>query len=256
MIDAHLHLDQYQQEELERLIDEWRGAGIEAVVAVSTDLASSYQTLEIKQQFPDFVYAAVGHHPEQPLANEADTNELLALIECEREQIAAIGEVGLPYYAMDELGIKSLDPYMARLETFMVTAKKHHLPLALHAVHDQVAPVLGKLGEHKVEHAHFHWLKAVPEDLQRVFDSGYALSLTPEVCYRARDQKLAGAVPMEQLMLETDGPWAFAGPFEGKQTTPLFLREAVKKIAETKNRAEVDIVEQTLKNTRKIYGSL
>lgn len=241
---------------MERLIDEWQKAGIEAVVAVSRNLASSYRTLELKQQYPDFIYAAVGHHPEQPLPDEPDTNELLALIDCERDQISAIGEVGLPYYTIEKWGVESLAPYLALLEAFMDSAKKHHLPLALHAVHDQVEPVLGRLLERKIEHAHFHWLKAEPEMLQRVFDSGYHLSLTPEVCHRARDQKLAEIAPLEQLMLETDGPWPFSGSFEGKPTSPLFLKDVGKRVAEIKNRSETDIAEQTSKNAKKIYGNI
>ncbi|MED0669958.1 TatD family hydrolase [Aneurinibacillus aneurinilyticus] len=66
-IDAHLHLDQYPESETDKLISEWRSVGITGLVAVSTNLASAYRTLELKHRYPDFVYAAVGYHPEQAL---------------------------------------------------------------------------------------------------------------------------------------------------------------------------------------------
>lgn len=254
MIDAHLHLDQYTAEEIDRFIEQWRNAGIEGVVAVSKDLASSYRTLELKQQYPDFVYAAVGHHPEQPPPDESDANELLALIECEREQISAVGEVGLPHYSLDKWGTDLLEKQRALLAAFMREAKKLDLPLALHAVHDKVQPVLDMLLSDKIERAHFHWLKADSQTLQEVFDSGYSLSLTPEVCYRERDKEVARLAPLEQMMIETDGPWPFSGPFEGIPTTPMFLKDVVRKIAELKNCPETKIMEQTVKNTKKIYG--
>lgn len=256
MFDAHLHLDEYAGETMDRLIHEWREAGIKGVVAVSKDLDSSYRTLELKQQYPDFIYAAVGHHPEQPLPNESDANELLALMKCEREHIAAIGEVGLPYYKLDDLGIGAQEKYRRLLASFIARANQLDLPLALHAVHDKTQLVLNMLLENKIERAHFHWLKADAETLQNVFDSGYFVSLTPEVCYRARDQKLAELVPIEQLLIETDGPWPFLGPFEGKPTTPLFLKNVMRKIAEIRNTAEAKITEQTIKNTKKAYGEL
>src|SRR5699024_3069944 len=109
-----------------------------------------YRTLELKQQYPDFIYAAVGHHPEQHVPDEPDLNELLALIECEREQIAAVGEIGLPHYTE----FHSLDKHEVLLGTFMATAKKLNLPVALHAVHDKVDPVLRMLNDHKIERAH------------------------------------------------------------------------------------------------------
>jgi len=54
------------------------------------------------------------------------------------------------------------------------------------------------------------------QTLQNIFDSGYYVSLTPEVCYREWDQRLAKLALIEQLLIETDDPWPFSGPFEGK----------------------------------------
>ncbi|HET7580317.1 MAG TPA: TatD family hydrolase [Bacillales bacterium] len=253
MLDAHLHLDRYPQWQLDQLIDEWQKAGIQGVVAVSTDLASSYRTLELKQRYPDFVYAAVGHHPEQAPPDEADGNELFALMACERDQLAAVGEVGLPHYTTEQMEPGNFEKHWEWLVSFIKTAKRLHLPLALHAVHEHTQPVLDLLLAHKIEHAHFHWLKTDPATLKKVFDSGYYMSLTPEVCYRERDRKLAELAPLEQLMVETDGPWPFSGPFEGKQTTPEFVAEVMKSIAEIKDTTFTEIVEQTTKNTKKVY---
>ncbi|HET7658343.1 MAG TPA: TatD family hydrolase [Bacillales bacterium] len=253
-MDAHIHLDQYPEEEIERLVEQWKKAGVESVVAVSMDLASSYRTLELKHRFPDFIYAAVGHHPEQKPPNEADANELLALMSCERESISAIGEVGLPHYTLDQMEPKEVDNYRYLLASFVAVANILQLPLALHAVHEQTQPVLNLLLAEKVKRAHFHWLKADENTLQNVFDSGYSLSLTPEVCYRARDQKLAEKVPIDQLLVETDGPWPFSGPLEGIQTTPLFLNETCGQIAEIRKQTTEQIIDLTSKNAKKIYG--
>ncbi len=64
MIDAHIHLEQYDN--IEKEIDKWRLSGIKGVIAVSNDLASSYRTLELQTKYKDFIYAAVGFHPEGP----------------------------------------------------------------------------------------------------------------------------------------------------------------------------------------------
>jgi TatD DNase family protein len=257
LIDAHLHLDQYPEEDIDRLIEQWRSAGIQAVVAVSKDLMSAYKTLELKQRFPEFIYAAVGFHPEQPLPEETDTNELLALIECEREHISAIGEVGLPHYTLNtRAGGGVIEKYKELLHAFFKTAKKNDLPLALHAVHDHASLVLKILQDYEIKKVHFHWLKGDQQTIQNILDSGYYLSLTPEVCYRERDQKLAAVAPVEQLMVETDGPWPFSGKFEEKTTTPLFLKDVVTKIAEIKKQPTEEIEKHCNKNVEKVYGSL
>ncbi|HET7629675.1 MAG TPA: TatD family hydrolase [Bacillales bacterium] len=254
MIDAHLHLDQYPPEQLDRLVETWRQSGVEAVVAVSYDLASSYRTLELKQRYPDFVYAAVGHHPEQPVPNEADRNELFALVSCERDSIAAVGEIGIPHYSLEAGEEKRLGAALDLLEDFLKLAKRADLPVALHAVHDKVGLALERLEKAKVNQAHFHWLKADPKHLKTICDSGYFLSLTPEVCYRKRDQKLAVSVPEHLLLVETDGPWPFQGSFEGKMTTPLFLKDALEFMAALRGCAMHEMRETTVRNTKKLYG--
>jgi TatD DNase family protein len=254
MIDAHIHLDQYPKEDLPKLIESWRKAGIRGVVAVSSNLSSSYRTLELRELYPDFIYAAVGYHPEQALPTEKEIVELESLVRLERKNISAIGEVGLPHYSLEEghAGTRetssALESYTELLHHFCYLAHQHDLPLLLHAVHNKVTTVLESLLVQQVKKAHFHWLKAEKEVVQRIIQEGYYISVTPEVCYRERDQLLLQQIPINYLLLETDGPWRYNGPFEGHQTSPLFLKEMAQKVAILKNTSATLIERQSEKN--------
>ncbi|MFC0298631.1 TatD family hydrolase [Geobacillus jurassicus] len=250
MIDAHIHLDQYTN--ISEQIGRWQEAGITGVVAVSTDLRSSYRTLELKQRFPSFVYAAIGFHPEQPLPSEADWNEWTELIKQERRLLSAIGEVGLPYYSAEACA--KLPAYQERLEETATIAVDASLPLALHVVYDRAETALSILRQAGVRHAHFHWLKADPAVVKQIVECGYYISVTPEVCYRERDQKLLSLVPIEQLLLETDGPWPFAGPFAGKPTTPLWLLDSVRAVAAHYGQNIEQVKTTVTANTKWLYG--
>src|SRR5690625_217420 len=103
--DAHIHLDQYSIDDLDRLIDQWQASGVKGVLSVSSNLSSAYQTLELQQKYEGFVYAALGIHPEQDLPLNADIAELSSLIKHEQDRIYAIGEVGLPYYLYQESNV-------------------------------------------------------------------------------------------------------------------------------------------------------
>ncbi|KEO83458.1 TatD family hydrolase [Tumebacillus flagellatus] len=254
MIDAHLHVEMYPDEELESLIETWREGGIESVVAVSTGLRSSYRTLELQVRYPDFVRAAVGMHPEYPVPPERDVTELLALIRQERHRLVAVGEVGLPHYEVEKLGAGALEAWTELLGTFAETAREHDLPLVLHAVHNKAPLAFQALQRHGVTRAHFHWLKAAPDDLQQILDAGYYVSVTPDVCHRERDQRLASLVPLPQLLLETDGPWPHEGPvFGGRRTTPLFLQEMVGPVARLKHLMPEELVRRVRGNTAACY---
>ncbi|KFL15743.1 deoxyribonuclease [Geobacillus stearothermophilus] len=250
MIDAHIHLDQYT--DIDEQINRWQEAGIIGVVAVSTDLRSSCRTLELKQRFPSFVYAAIGFHPEQPLPSEADWNEWTELVKQERPLLAAIGEVGLPYYSAEACA--KLPAYQERLTEIAAIAADASLPLALHAVYDRAQTALAILQQAGVRQAHFHWLKAEPAVVKQIVQCGYYISVTPEVCYRERDKQLLSLVPIEQLLLETDGPWPFAGPFAGKLTTPLWLLDSARAVAAHYGRDIEQVKTMITANTKRLYG--
>ena len=250
MIDAHIHLNQYGS--LDAMIEEWINSGVRKVVAVSTDLSSSYETLDLKRRYPEFIYAAVGYHPEQPIPHQKDLLELFSLISSERHLVSAIGEVGVPHYTLSN-NCHSIGEYLEILSLFVECAKKQNLPILLHAVHDKAYPVLQLLIKNSLEKAHFHWLKAPMEIVEQIIEAGYFISVTPEVCYRERDQKLAMAVPLNQLLLETDGPWSFGGPFIHEKTTPKLLLPTAKHVANLKGISVKRLIQQCSLNIAELY---
>jgi TatD DNase family protein len=252
LFDSHIHLDQYPAAELDRMITDWRAAGIMGVVAVSTNLASAHRTLELKSRHPNFVYAALGYHPEQALPHPLEREELFSLLKQERIHIHAVGEVGLPYYS--SYAEENIDEYGELLGRFAELAVDLDLPIVLHAVHEKAAPALEIIQAQQVRRAHFHWLKAPPDVVERIIACGYCISVTPEVCYRERDQKLALQVPLSQLLFETDGPWPYNGTFAGKPTTPLLLHAVAEKVAELHDISVVEAAAHSTEAARNLYG--
>lgn len=256
MIDTHIHLDQYRSTELTNLIDDWQRNGIEGVVAVATDLRSSYHILEISERFPQFVFPCIGWHPEQQLPAEHELLELLHLINIEKHQIACVGEIGLPYYRLQEERRLSLTPYLDLFTQFVKVARDNDLPVNLHTVYDHAELAFNILQQEQVTKAQFHWLKAKRTIVKKIVDAGYFISLTPEVCYRKRDEILVEETPLEQLLLETDGPWPFEGPFKHKQTTPIFLQKSVKKLAELTGETVQQVKQHVYRNTLTLYNRI
>ncbi|MBO8162704.1 MAG: TatD family hydrolase [Brevibacillus sp.] len=254
MIDSHIHLDQYPHDQIASLLEQWRETGIEKVVAVSTSLASSYRTLELKVQYPDFILAALGAHPEEHPPSDFELAELTTLIRRERSLLSAIGEVGLPHYALDRLPSTALNRQQELLHVFAALAGELSLPLVLHAVHDKAALAVNCLRQHAKVKAHFHWLKAPSATVTQILSDGHYLSLTPEVCYQQRDQLLAARIPMGQLLLETDGPWPFAGPFAGQMTSPLMLFQTAEMVAAIKGVSKDHLIRQCAENAVRLYS--
>lgn len=253
--DSHIHLDQYPREQMDQLIQEWREKGTQGVLAVSTNLKSSFQTLELKQKYPDFIFAAVGFHPEQELPPFREFDELCMLLKQERDNISAIGEVGLPHYAYQSgVVLPPVEAYADWLGEFAQIAVQHQLPLLLHAVHDKAEIALSILKKHGVKQAQFHWLKAPLAVVEDIIQLGYFISVTPEICYRTRDQLLTKHIPISRLLLETDGPWRYDEFFRHRPTSPLFIPEVAQQAALLKGCSTEDVLNTCNENLKRLLA--
>ncbi|WP_050946914.1 TatD family hydrolase [Parageobacillus thermoglucosidasius] len=105
-----------------------------------------------------------------------------------------------------------------------------------------------------IKKAHFHWLKAEPTLIEEIAACGFFISVTPEVCYRQRDRKLLSHVPIGQLLLETDGPWPFAGPFADVSTTPLLLCHSLREVSLFYHQDMKTAANTIVANTKRLYG--
>jgi TatD DNase family protein len=108
----------------------------------------------------------------------------------------------------------------ARLDRLLDLAMRWNLPVALHAPHGAAADALEALKDHGIEHAVFHWHKAPAAVTRAIVDAGYLVSVTPDVVSRDRDRDLVTGVPLESLLVESDGPWPYGGEFEGLESGP------------------------------------
>lgn len=252
LMDAHIHLDHYQDAEITRMMDEL--LSVEALISVSSSLESCKRNLKLAGQYPK-VKPAFGFHPEQTLPTADQLAELLAWINQHRKDMIAIGEVGLPYYLRqdDQVSGKKYEQYIELLETFIHLAKQWEKPIVLHAVYDDAPIVCGLLEKYSLKKAHFHWFKGDNLTIARMAENGYYISVTPDVLYEAEIQQIVQTWPTEQMMVETDGPWPFEGPFKGKMTTPNMIKESIKKIAEIKKLTAEEVSKQLLLNTESFY---
>lgn len=254
LIDSHIHLASPRYTDLPSIVARGQQAEVAGVVAAAVDEANSRQILALIETFPSFVHGGLGVHPER-LVSEAETTRVMTLIRQERPRLAAIAEVGLPWYTVRERPdredlIVAAEP---RLQGFLKLARELDLAVVLHAPHETAARALALLQAERVERAVFHWHKAAPEVTQAIVEAGYYISVTPETCYRTRDRDLVAAVPLPSLVIETDGPWPYDGEFAGQPTEPTFLSRIVEAIASIKGLAREVVADTVTENTRRLF---
>ncbi|WP_391201414.1 TatD family hydrolase [Psychrobacillus sp. L4] len=252
IIDAHIHLDHYNNQEIKDIIE--RDSSLEALISVSFDLDSSKKNRELAKIYSQ-VKPAFGYHPEQTPPTDKQMDELFSWIKSNQSDMVAVGEVGLPYYLRKEQKLTTLQhsQYIDLLEAFIKLSKELEKPIILHAVYEDAPIVCDLLEKYSVSKAHFHWFKGDSKTIQRMAENGYYISVTPDVLYEEEIQQLVQSYPLQQIMVETDGPWPFEGPFTGKMTHPSMMKESIKTIAEIKKLPIDEIYLDVLYNAKSFF---
>ena len=100
MIDTHCHIDEEAfSVDQEAVIARQKAEGVEAMIVPGVNVGSVSSVLDVCQRHKDYCFAALGLHPEDV---KDDWQEALSTIEAairtHRDQLVAIGEIGLDYY--------------------------------------------------------------------------------------------------------------------------------------------------------------
>lgn len=256
-IDAHIHLDMYSEESAKAIIANLEASHVQALIAVSRHLDSCKTTKHLQSLAPDRVFAAYGFHPEQELPTEEQLDELIGWMGEHASEMSAVGEIGLPYYKRQEVEaagqVFDLAPYIQLLERFFQLAAEWDKPVVLHAVYEDAAIVCDLLAKYGIKKAHFHWFKGPSETVERMIEVGYSISITPDVLYEEEIRTLIRNYPLELIMVETDGPWPFEGPFSGEETHPRMIHAVIEQIAGLKGLSLEETASTLLTNTRSFY---
>jgi TatD DNase family protein len=82
--------------------------------------------------------------------------------------------------------------------------------------------------------------------------NGYCISLPPTTLLSRQKQKLARAVPLDGLLLESDTP--ALGPQPGARSLPEHVALVAEKVAELKGVDVAVVAEAVRANTRRVFG--
>ncbi|UOQ92409.1 TatD family hydrolase [Halobacillus shinanisalinarum] len=253
IIDAHIHLDMYSEESRKKMLKELELFHVDSLLSVSNHAESARKNLQLAQK-DKRIKSAIGFHPEQELPDNNQLEKIFTLIKKHKEEIVAIGEVGLPYYSRKKDATLSLTPYIEMLEQFIRLAVKLDKPIILHAIYEDADIACDLLEKYAVRKAHFHWFKGSAATIQRLIENRCYISVTPDCLYELEIQQLIEQYPLELMMVETDGPWPFEGKFKDERTHPKMIHESIRKIAEIKSLPLNEMYKQLYQNTVDFYG--
>jgi TatD DNase family protein len=249
LIDTHAHLDEI--EDLATAVAAARQAGVAAIVAVGSDIASNRKVLELAAGYPGFVHPALGWHPWY--ISEEEIEASLGFIESHINKAVAVGEVGLDYHKRVRAAAGK-DLQQRVLRDVLQIARAHGKPALIHsryAWRDAMEAVAGA----GLAKAVFHWYTGTSGVLRDIIERGYYVSVTPAVAYHEEHRRAVKETPLERLLLETDAPVVYARGRAGEFTAgPADVVRSLQGAAALKGISEAELAEITTENAQGLFG--
>jgi TatD DNase family protein len=247
LIDAHIHLSDAEYAKcVDELVTDAKDSNVVALVSNSMDFETSIGSLKLAEKHPGMVYPALGVHPwNVNVLKEHELEETLELIydQHQKKAVAAIGEIGLDY--------KYETVWEEQLMVFdkmLRSAEKLDLPAIIHS-RGTTAQIVDMLPSYNLKRVLLHWFSHPMSALYKAVDHGYFITEGPPAAYSNGIRQVVKKVPLTNLLTETDGPVKYyKAPYNGKLTTPSFIRTVVESVAEVKNMPVTEVADQIAKN--------
>lgn len=247
--DSHAHLDDERfDEDRDSVIESLIGNGVDTVINIGADMASSHRSIAFAEKYP-FIYAAVGVHPSEcSEMTEDDITELEKLLS--HKKCVALGEIGLDFH----YDFTPKDIQRKWYDRQLSLAKDLDKPVIIHdrEAHAECFDGVKKHGNKGV----FHCYSGSAEMAKELVKLGFYISFTGAVTFKNASKLLLAveAVPLDRIMIETDCPYMAPVPFRGVRNEPKYVRYVAEKIAEIKGETVEKIAEITAENTRKAFN--
>jgi len=259
-VDSHAHLEIVtnaapDSEEVRKVLDDARAAGIDRVVQVGYSAEQSQWCVDAAEHWKGRVLAAVALHPnEAPVVDDLEHDWSIIAKLAEHPRVRAIGETGLDYFRTPpELRKRQQESFKWHIEL----AKKHNKALVIHDrdSHDDVLSVLLEVGA--PEKTIFHCFSGDLAMAKICIERGYILSFAGTLTFKNAPQlrEAVKIVPNEQLLVETDSPFLAPTPHRGALNTPAQIANIVRAMADERNVSDAELATTLSNNAERIFGS-
>ncbi len=252
LIDSHCHLDYYSDAERPDVLARAVAAGVGEMVTIGTTLAQSEGLPAIVAAQPN-LWCTVGIHPHHAAEAPVPTPEVVAAM-THHPKVIGIGESGLDYF----YDRAPRDVQKAGFRAHIRAARLAGLPLIIHA-RDADHDIAAILQDELDTGGSFSFLLHCFSSSRRLADAAIAIGgyvsfsgiLTFPKSHELRE--IAGDLPADRLLVETDAPYLAPVPVRGKRNEPAYVAHTARLLAKVRGLEPEALADLTTENFRRLF---
>ena len=265
LIDDHCHLTHVlYKDDLNDVLKRAKAGNIKRILVSGVNPPSNREVLKLVQQHPGILRASLGIYPIDALGlaegdsglplqkTPIDIDAELQFINQHKDQITAIGEIGMDFHWADkETTYQQQSDNFRKIIRFAKQIKK---PIVIHSrkAEAECIQILAEEIPNKEIPIVQHCFSGKKSLIKQAQELGHYFSIPTNLIKSDQFQTLIKMVPLQQITTETDGPWL--SPYKDQKNEPAFVLDAIKKIAELKQLSETAVAQQIWENYCTVYG--
>jgi TatD DNase family protein len=255
LIDSHAHIDVPDFDaDREAMLDRARSAGVGTLLAIGNgpEIEKLGAAVPFAEQH-DWIYAAMGIHPHEARhATEAHYAEMDRL--ARNSRVIAWGEIGLDYHY--DHSPREVQAQVFRRQLHQARAAKRPIIIHCREAWGDCLKMLDEDWRSSGLGGIFHCFTGTLAEAQSGIEMGFLISFAGNVTYpKAQNLRdVAGGIPLDMLLVETDSPYLAPQPHRGRRNEPAHVTEVARSIGNVRNLPADEVASATSGNFRRFFG--
>ena len=249
IVDVHCHYTYKNfQKDLDKTIKKMEKAGVKKVITNGLNPKDNKEVLKLASKYK-IVEAAIGIYPtEAGSMSDKELKEILNQIEENKNNIIAIGEVGLDHHWTKDK--KKKDRQKEVLREIIKLADKIKKPIIVHSrnAESETVEVMKEAKVPVIMHCFCGKLAPTNEAIK----AGFYFSIPTMIVRSKTFKKLVKRAGLDKLLTETDAP--FLAPKSGERNDASNITQSITKIAEVLKLDEQKVAQKIYSNYKKVFN--
>lgn len=251
-IDTHTHFyDEAYSSEENSVIERALQAGVSKMFQADVDSKERDRMFALTDKYPGVLYPMLGLYPGS--VDKDWQKEMDILISYKDRKPIAIGEIGLDYHYNSDFVREQKDALKVQLELSIEMG----LPVNIH-LRDATNDFFDVLEScrHLALRGNLHAFSGSYETFKRMEKYGdWYVGIGGVVTFKkAALAEAVKLIPLERIVLETDGPYLTPTPYRGTRNESAYIPIIAQKIADLKGISLEEVARITTENAQKLFN--